>query len=193
MLGCRLLRRDEVVTLEEYVKRLGERSIWVALRRVYDEVSSGKIRLEDPKPPKTLVEFALRLDYSLWFWTAALMAILTIIVVHVTSFLPMLMPLRYFLGTLYVLFLPGYVTVEALYPGERDLKPLERLALSIGLSLAIVPLIGLLLNYTPWGIRLEPVTISLAIYTLSVAVVALVRKYRIVWLSEKVRRAVQRL
>jgi len=136
MLGCRLLRRDEVVTLEEYVKRLGERSIWVALRRVYDEVSSGKIRLEDPKPPKTLVEFALRLDYSLWFWTTALMAILTIIVVQVTSFLPMLMPLRYFLGTLYVLFLPGYVTVEALYPGERDLKPLERLALSIGLSLA---------------------------------------------------------
>jgi predicted metalloprotease with PDZ domain len=54
--GYRLLRRDEVVTLEEYVRRLGERSIWVTLRRVYDEVSSGKIRLEDPKPPKTLAD-----------------------------------------------------------------------------------------------------------------------------------------
>jgi uncharacterized membrane protein len=74
-----------------------------------------------------------------------------------------------------------------------DLNPLERLVLSIGLSLAIVPLIGLLLNYVPWSIKLEPVAVSLAIYTLIVAVIALVRKYRIVWLSEKVRRAVQRL
>lgn len=27
-------------------------------------------------------------------------------------------------------------------------------------SLALVPLIGLLLNYTPWGIRLTPITLS---------------------------------
>jgi uncharacterized membrane protein len=93
--------------------------------------------------------------------------------------MPVLTTLRYFLGTLYVLYLPGYVLVEALYPDERDLKPLERLALSIGLSLAVVPLIGLILNYTPWGIRLDPVVASLAIYTLVVSIVALVRKYSV--------------
>jgi uncharacterized membrane protein len=37
--------------------------------------------------------------------------------------------------------------IEALYPRKEDLESLERLTLSIGLSLAVVPLIGLFLNY----------------------------------------------
>jgi uncharacterized membrane protein len=39
-------------------------------------------------------------------------------------------------------------------------------ALSFELSIAVVPLIGLGLNYTPWGIRLVPVVISLCLFTL---------------------------
>ncbi|MEM4617514.1 MAG: DUF1616 domain-containing protein, partial [Ignisphaera sp.] len=86
---------------------------------------------------------------------------------------------RYILGSISVLFLPGYVLIEALYPKEQDLSSLERLALSIGLSLAVVPLIGLLLNYTPWGIRLESVLISLTIFIAIMAIVASYRKYQI--------------
>ncbi|MCC6010753.1 MAG: DUF1616 domain-containing protein, partial [Fervidicoccaceae archaeon] len=88
-----------------------------------------------------------------------------------------------FFGSLFVLFLPGYALVEALYPDERELAPLERLALSIGLSLAVVPLIGLLLNYTPWGIRLEPVMASLAVFTLIMLMVASYRKQRLALLK----------
>lgn len=71
-------------------------------------------------------------------------------------------PVRYVLGAFYVLFLPGYAAVEALYPRGDEIGPLERLALSIGLSLAVVPLIGLALNYSPWGIRLEPSAAGIA-------------------------------
>jgi uncharacterized membrane protein len=68
--------------------------------------------------------------------------------------------------------------IEALYSKAQDLEGLERVALSIGLSLAVVPLIGLVLNYTPWGIRLEPITASLALFTEIMALVSLVRKFR---------------
>ena len=170
------MRRE--TTLEEYVRRLGEKSLWRALRKVYEKVESGELRLVDPKPPKTLVEFAMRLDYSLWFWTTTALVFLTLVVVYTTSAVPQLTVLRYILGTLYILYLPGYALVEALYPERGDIKPLERLALSIGLSLAVVPLIGLVLNYTPWGIRLGPVIASLALFTLGISVVALVRKYK---------------
>jgi len=88
-----------------------------------------------------------------------------------------LMPLRYVLGTLFVLFIPGYTLVEALYPREEDLSPLERVALSIGLSLALVPLVGLLLNYTPFGIRLYPIIISLSALSVALAMVGSYRKY----------------
>ena len=54
-----------------------------------------------------------------------------------------------------VLFLPGFTLIKTLFP-TREIDNIERTALSIGMSLALVPLVGLLLNYTPWGIRLTP-------------------------------------
>ncbi|MEM2179169.1 MAG: DUF1616 domain-containing protein, partial [Candidatus Methanomethylicaceae archaeon] len=81
------------------------------------------------------------------------------------------------LGSLFVLFLPGYSLIEALYPREEELSPLERLALSIGLSLAIVPLVGLILNYTPWGIRLDPIITALSFLTLGLLLISSYRKY----------------
>ena len=53
---------------------------------------------------------------------------------------------------------------------------IERLALSFGLSIAVVPLIGLALNYTPWGIRLDPIVISLVLFTLVMAAIAHYRR-----------------
>jgi Predicted membrane protein len=176
--GVNALKNE--VTLEEYLSKLNRgKGTWSKLRLVYEKTVKGELKLIDPNPPRTLAEYALRLDYSLWFWTLTALVLLAVIVVYASSTIPQLTTLRYFLGTLYVLYLPGYVLVEALYPDERDLKPLERLALSIGLSLAVVPLIGLILNYTPWGIRLDPVVASLAIYTLVISIVALVRKYSV--------------
>ncbi len=47
--------------------------------------------------------------------------------------------------------------------------------LSIGLSIAVGPLIGLGLNFTMWGIRLEPVVLSLTLFSW---IMVLVAKYR---------------
>jgi uncharacterized membrane protein len=44
---------------------------------------------------------------------------------------------------------------------EDSIDTLERITLSFGLSIALVPLIGLILNYTPFGIRFKSVLVSL--------------------------------
>jgi uncharacterized membrane protein len=75
-----------------------------------------------------------------------------------------------------VLFVPGYALIAALFPRRGDLDGIERVALSFGLSIAVVPLIGLGLNYTPWGIRLTPVVISLALFTVIMAAAAYLRR-----------------
>jgi len=85
-------------------------------------------------------------------------------------------PIRTVLGLPMVLFLPGYALIAALFPGKDDLDSIERIALSFGLSIAVVPLIGLALNYTPWGIRLVPVLISISAFTLAMSVIALHRR-----------------
>ncbi len=80
--------------------------------------------------------------------------------------------LRYVFGGLLVLFLPGFSLIELLYAKRKELDDLTRLALSIGLSLAMVPLDGLVLNYTPFGIRLLPVAISRGDYSRTSHVIA---------------------
>jgi len=174
------------LTLEEYLRAQVERgySFTKALKRVYEEVKSNSSELVDLEPPRSFLQYLLRASYSLWLYVVSCIVLSTVAIVLAGS--DALAPLRWFLGAVFVLFLPGYATVEALYPEERTLTPLERLALSVGLSLAIVPLLGLLLNYSPWGIRLEPVLTSLATYTEGVALLASYRKYKILRLATEV-------
>jgi uncharacterized membrane protein len=46
----------------------------------------------------------------------------------------------------------GYVALEALFPKDVNLDWIERFALSIGLSLALMPLVGFLLSYASLGV-----------------------------------------
>lgn len=85
-------------------------------------------------------------------------------------------PVRVPLGLLMVLFVPGYTLIAALFPRKADLDGIERVALSFGLSIAVVPLMGLGLNYTPWGIRLTPVVVSISIFTLAMSAVSYIRR-----------------
>jgi uncharacterized membrane protein len=74
---------------------------------------------------------------------------------------------RVALGLIFLLFSPGYSLIAALFPARHSISNIERVALSFGLSIATVPLIGLILNYTPLGIRLWPVTLSVLAFILS--------------------------
>jgi len=85
-------------------------------------------------------------------------------------------PLRIILGFPLILFLPGYSLICALFPKKDELNVIEKIALSIGLSIAIVVIIGLVLNYTPWGIRLGPILLAISSFTLILGGIGETRK-----------------
>ncbi len=64
----------------------------------------------------------------------------------------------------------------SLFPKKGDLGGIERTALSIGLSLTVVPLMGLVLNYTPWGIKLYPTVLLLFGFTFIMSTVTVYRR-----------------
>jgi uncharacterized membrane protein len=84
--------------------------------------------------------------------------------------------LRTYLGVLLVLLLPGYALTSAIFPAKKDLDGIERAAISFGLSIAVVPTVGLGLNYTIWGIREIPVLIVLSVFTFLMCAVAYYRR-----------------
>lgn len=71
---------------------------------------------------------------------------------------------RWIFGLVLIAFSPGYVLLAALFPGKKDLGVIERAALSVGLSVLLVGLIGLFLNYSGFGISLEPICVSITIF-----------------------------
>jgi uncharacterized membrane protein len=114
-----------------------------------------------------------KLDSDLW-----LIGILTVLLAVVVAFVPS-SPARIVLALPCLLFFPGYTLAAALFPRKDSLGVVERVALSFGLSIAVVPLVGLVLNYTPWGIRLEPILVSLAVFIIVASGVAWYRREQV--------------
>jgi uncharacterized membrane protein len=79
------------------------------------------------------------------------------------------------LGLPFLLLFPGYVLGAVLYPrGEMD--RIEHIALGFGMSVAVTALISLGLNYTSWGIRLEPVLYSIFAFIIIFSLIAFIRR-----------------
>jgi uncharacterized membrane protein len=98
-------------------------------------------------------------------WLAAAISAIYLPVINET-------PVRVVLALPVILFIPGYCVILALFPREDDIDLTERIVLSICVSIAIVPIIGLGLNFTPWGIRLDPIVTALTVFTLVITCVA---------------------
>ncbi len=176
--ALKLLREREYANVGEAASSIASHlniSMDKAARTIYLLWKKGYVDVVDGRAFVGFPSYLLSWE-SAWYWILVGYVVLTSLIVVLISDPPFLY-LRYALGSALVLYIPGAVLMEALYPSS-ELESLERFALSIGLSLAVVPLIGLFLNYTPWGIRLEPVLCSLVLFSLIIGFIAVVRKYR---------------
>jgi len=145
--------------------------------RILKLENQEKITLKKPSTsPSPIFSKYLTSSDARWYWITILLAVITTIAVFVIQEnSPPLMYVRNILGAVFVLFLPGYSFIKALFP-KKELDNIERIALSIGMSLALVPITGLVLNYTPLGIRVTPITLSLLALTAIFATIAIIRE-----------------
>ena len=88
-------------------------------------------------------------------------------------------PLRLMLSLASVLFYPGYTFISIFYTRTTDLKSTDRLALSFGLSIVIVALMGLILNFSPWGISVLSVSMFTTVVTVTMCAIALFRRNKL--------------
>jgi len=157
------------------------------LHIILDLQSQGKIALRElPLSPSMTLTSYMKTIHALWYWTAIATATVTAVIVFTVP--ENLYPLNYIriaLGIVFILWLPGYTFIKALFPQKvpiktatKNLDTIIRIAISFGMSIALVPIVGLLLNYTPLGIRLTPIVLSLLSLTLIFATVAVVREHK---------------
>ena len=174
----------QLISLIQQTQGLPEKEITELLIELENE---NKIHFtkKEPPTPATVNEYVFS-SKAAWYWTTiALAAVTTVAVFTIPENAVPLVYLRSALGTIFVLFLPGFTFIRVLFPAKVPVKTssenmdtIERVALSFGMSLALAPIAGLILNYTPWGIRLTPITLSLLALTIVFATAAILREYQ---------------
>ena len=105
-----------------------------------------------------------------------LIAVLTAIIAPLLAFAGLPEAARVSLGLPFVLFFPGYALVAAIFPRRTWPGAVERLVLSAVTSLAVVPLLGIALNYTAWGVREESILVCLGLFTIVASGLGLVHR-----------------
>jgi hypothetical protein len=183
---------ETVSQLARLLKETSPASKQEILDKIMQLQNDGKLKLStQPTYVPINLKAYLKTYDTAWYWITVALTLATIAAVFtIPENLQPYIVIRYVLGTIFIFWLPGYTLIKALFPQTppptkpitglthtiQNLDTIERVALSIGLSLALVPIVGLLLNYTPWGIRLAPITLSLTALTLTFATAALLRE-----------------
>lgn len=177
-----IVRRNNPETVKELVK-LVQREYSIPEKEIVECIlnlqNHGTIALKShPSSGTPLLGSYVFSPNANWYWAVIAVAIVTMALVFtIPENAYPLVYARYLFGSIFVLFLPGYSLIKALFP-TKEIDNIERTALSVGMSLALVPIAGLLLNYTPWGIRTTPVTLSLLALTTIFATAAIIREHQ---------------
>lgn len=136
----------------------------------------GKIQLSEQEPPSGFKEYLFGVR-GLWFFGIPAFILAACLLIYAFPAYEMLTYSRYLMGSVFILYVPGFVVVEALYSSKKDLDELERLVLSVGLSLTLVPLLALVLAYTPWGVSLDSIFLLMSAFTVAFGLVAARRRF----------------
>ncbi len=179
-------------TVQELIVFLQKNGLW-SQKEILDAIlklqGDGKISLV----PSHLLSSSglanyLRTHQARWYWVTVAIALLSMVFsILIKEDFILLIYFRNVFGLIFVLWLPGYTFLRALFPinspkteTSTNLGNAERIALSVILSFALVALISLLLNFSQWGINLNTEMLSLFTFSLVFATAAIQREYSLI-------------
>ena len=105
-------------------------------------------------------------------------------------------PLQLLLGILFVVFLPGYALVALLFPSRsngshglsrirsrRELPQtitlMERIVLSVGMSVILVPFLGIVAHFAGWGLAAETLVALIGGLTAMLSIAAIAMRFQL--------------
>jgi len=176
-----ILKRDGSTNVKDlfYTLHTGDSSITEAevTDLVWRLAEKGKVALDDFQPQRSFPQFLKTWETNGMLYGSLAVSIALAIITYAAPPNAPFTELKWVLGSVFVLFIPGYVTISALFPKVTDLDGIERLALSMGLSIVLIPFLGILLSFAPFGIGLIYVLPWLIIFTVLLSMIAIFRGY----------------
>lgn len=136
--------------------------------------------LEPTKPPKRILDYFWGRNffaYEFWMTITTISLVLTLVLIDVkTGFF---FYLRYVTVCFFMLILSGWTLTSVIFPELDDkLRFLERVATAIGLSIFVLVIDGLFLNYT-FHFEVLPITLSLTVIIVVCLILATILRLRL--------------
>ena len=183
----RVTEAEKPETVRELVILVKDR-LGLPEKQIIDHIlglqDSGRLTLEDVNT--SLDKPYLSSGRAIWYWTtmaAGLATVASVFAIPENEYPSVLV--RYLLGSVFIMFLPGYSVLRSLFPERmrvsgqgREVENAERIVLAIVMSMALVPIVGLLLNYTPLGLSTSSITMSVLTLTLTFATAGAILEQR---------------
>jgi uncharacterized membrane protein len=175
-----------VQELMDFVQEKGQWSNKEIIANIMKLQAESKIRLNGSSLPVSLrLVVFLGTNQALWYWaTVAIAVISMVLAVFIREGFYPWVYLKIVFGLIFVLWLPGYTFLKVLFPVNKSINVLstslsnvEQIALSVIVSIALLALIGLILNFSPWGLNLTSIVLSLFTFSLVFATAGVVREY----------------
>ena len=114
-----------------------------------------------------------------WLALIILYTLVTLAIAYAVPEDSPLVAVRFVVGFVFVVFVPGYCLINILFIEQNRLDPVEMVVLSVALSFGLAGLVGLFLGLSPIGMSFATITVSLAAFVLFLAVVAFLRKSKV--------------
>ena len=114
-----------------------------------------------------------------WLAIIILYTLVTLAIAYAVPEDSPLVAVRFVVGFVFVVFVPGYCLINILFLGQNRLDPVEMVVLSVALSFGLAGLVGLFLGLSPIGLSFGTITVSLGAIVLVLAVVAFFRKSQV--------------
>ncbi len=139
-----------------------------------------------PKPVPYVHAPNMKRSKPLWFWlTVAVSSLSAAVVIALPEQFSELAVVRQLLGSLLVLWFPGYAVTRAfrlnhalVNSNSEIVKAVALVCLSVCMSMAVAAILTMFQNYTFWGIQSYSVTLSLLAFTILFSTAAVVREHR---------------
>ena len=169
---------EQLVSILKDTVECQEKVLFAQITKLQDE---GVLKLEAERNSSSFSLFS-----SHWYLlTIALGVIAVVFVFTIPQNAYPWIYVRNIFGLIFVFFVPGYAFVRAFFPrsvGDTSVKSIEiieKVALSVGLSIAIVSIVGLALYYSPFQLDLSAIVVSIFVLASIFATTGLLRENRL--------------
>jgi hypothetical protein len=142
------------LTLDEVVRTSLDRSVKAekVIKDIYTLEKNNRLTLIDPNFPKDFFNYFLS-GYSVLFWIQLLFIVFFYFVTYYFVYEYPTVFIKYISSFLFILFIPGYALLNAIYYKKGEVERVQKISYILVISIVITAIIGLILNYSPWGIN----------------------------------------